>query len=160
MYSSYIYEIKIMRRNILPLSLNEILFCLTSQASKRKTNCCNLAERKFWERRKIQQNKQTTKKLFLGHYPFHCPLHHDAQLWNVVELEERKYFSSSAWKQHRSFLKELGKATEWFLSVIDSRWTFLLHILLQGIWHLVSWHGLSTIKFSPWCCLFILHQFN
>lgn len=137
---SYIYEIKIMGRNILTLPFNKILFFLTSQASKNRRNCCNLGEGKFWGKKKT--NEKNTKKtnnqwkIFLGCYLFHCPLHHDVQFWNLVELEERMFFSSSSCKKWRSFLEELGKATEWFLSVIDSEWTSLLHILLQWIWHL------------------------
>lgn len=56
--------------------------------------------------------KKRNNKLKNISYPFPCPLHHKVQLWNIVELEERKYFSSYSNTKTRNILEELGKATE------------------------------------------------
>lgn len=73
--NSYIYEIKIMEKNILPLLLNKILFFLTSKVSEKKINCCNLGDKKFWDRKKTKPTKMTNKKkkiliiiFFIVHY--------------------------------------------------------------------------------------------
>lgn len=81
--------------SILPLyftSLSKILFCLTSQVSKKKTNYCNLSERKFWERKK-KKNKKTNnskKKIFFDHYLFSISITYSTleQSW----IREEKIF--------------------------------------------------------------------
>lgn len=111
MNSSYVYAINIMGRNKLPPPLNKILFCLTSQVSKKE----NKQTAAIWAKENFGKGKGPKKrnnKLKNISYPFPCPLHHKVQLQNIVELEERKYFSSSSYKKYRNILEELGKATE------------------------------------------------
>lgn len=61
--SSYIYEIKIMGRNILPLPLNKVLLCLTAQVSKKKTNSAIQVKENFGKAEKPKKTNNQSKNI-------------------------------------------------------------------------------------------------